>query len=145
MPITEHAQNLATLRGGTVNLRKLMMEHQLQDQFRIAAVVFLAPAGAPTNLGRVAEPDLVPQFFQQLFEPGGITTGLEAHDYRTAQLFIELTYRFLVVVLELVASELSGFSFQTANCLLTCMKVDAAIYNVSHSGCLLSVSCQPSV
>ncbi|MDQ1727898.1 MAG: hypothetical protein QOD33_23 [Pyrinomonadaceae bacterium] len=30
---------------------------------------------APSDLGRVAEPDFVTEIFQQLFEPGAVTTG----------------------------------------------------------------------
>src|SRR5687768_18383876 len=112
MPVSEHAQNLATLRAGAVNPRKLIVAQQLQDQFRIAPVVLLPSPGAPPNLGRVPEPNLVPEFVLQLFEPGRISAGLEAHDSRTGPLGLELTERFLELVLSVMASKLYGFCFE---------------------------------
>lgn len=51
------------------------MQQQVQDQFRVSAIVLLPPAGPAPNLSRVTQPDFVTECFEQLFEPGAITTG----------------------------------------------------------------------
>jgi hypothetical protein len=40
------------------------MEHEVQNQFRIASIVFLTPAGPAPNFRGVPEPDFATQFFQ---------------------------------------------------------------------------------
>ena len=40
---------------------------------------FFDLAGSPPNLGSIAEPDFMTEFFQQLLEPGTVTTGFQSH------------------------------------------------------------------
>jgi hypothetical protein len=40
------------------------MKHEVQNQFRVTPIVFLAPARATPNFRGVPEPDFATQFFQ---------------------------------------------------------------------------------
>src|SRR5438477_4752305 len=48
--VTQHAQNLAALERWSMQPRKLIMDQQLQNQFRVAPIVLLPPARATPNL-----------------------------------------------------------------------------------------------
>src|SRR5437660_2868013 len=126
--VTQHAQNLAALERRSVQPRKLIMDQQIQNQFRVASIVLLSPTRAAPNLGRVAQPDFVAKFFEQLFEPGAVTTGLQPDDDAPHELRVEGAYFVLVLMFEFVRDELTTFSCQITDRLLSCMKVNADIY-----------------
>src|SRR3989441_1699769 len=126
--VTQHAQNLAALERRSMQTRKLIMKQQLQNQFRVAPIVLLTPARAASNLGRVAQPDFVAEVFEQLFEPGAVTAGFQPDDHAPHELRVEGAYFVLVLMFEFVRDELTSFSCQITDRLLSCMKVNADIY-----------------
>src|SRR5437764_1687949 len=107
---------------------KFIMDQQIQNQFRVAPIVLLPPARPTPNLDRVAQPDFVAKFFEQLFEPGAVTTGLQPDDDAPHELRVEGAYFVLVLMFEFVRDELTTFSCQITDRLLSCMKVNADIY-----------------
>src|SRR2546425_548072 len=126
--VTQHAQNLATLERRSMQPRKFIVNQQLQNQFRVAPIVLLPPARPAPNLGRVAQPDFVPQRFEQLFEPGAVTTGFQPDDHAPHELRVEGAYFVFILMFEFVRDELTSFSCQITDRLLSCMKVNADIY-----------------
>ena len=67
----------------------------------LAGCAFAAPARASSDLHRITEPHLAAEFFQQSFEPGAVTTGLETNGHGNLELLIKSSQLFLVLVLEL--------------------------------------------
>jgi hypothetical protein len=49
---------------------KLIVEQQIQNEFRVAPIVLLPPTSPTTDLGGMTEPDFATQFLEQAFEPG---------------------------------------------------------------------------
>src|SRR5712692_9787094 len=119
--------------------RKLIMEHQMQNEFGVAPIVLLPPTSPAADLGGMAEPDFIAQFLEQSFEPGAVTTCFQADDYRTAELGVESPHLLFVLVLQFTGDEFASFSFQITDRLLACMKVNADIYCV-HSASFQSPS-----
>src|ERR1700730_8213994 len=111
---------------------KLIMEHQIQNEFGVAPIVLLPPTSPAADLGGMAEPDFATQFLEQSFEPGAVTTSFQAHDHAPLELCIESSHLLFVLVLQLIKDEFASFSFQITDGLLSCMKVNADIYCV-HS------------
>src|SRR6185503_2858994 len=105
------------------------VEHQLQNEFRIAAIVLMSPARATTNLRGITQPDFATEFFQQSFEPGTITAGFEPNDHLASKLRIESAYFCFALVFKFVEDKLSALRCQITNRLLSCMKVNADIYS----------------
>src|ERR1700681_2492003 len=87
----------------------------------------------------MTEPDFATHFLEQSFEPGAVTTGLQAHDHVPAELGVESPHLVFVLVLQLTGDDFASFSFQITDRLLPCMKVNADIY------CLHSASSQSPV
>src|SRR5437016_2760857 len=112
--------------------RKFIMDQQIQNQFRVAPIVLLPPARPTPNLGRVAQPDFVAQSFEQLFEPGAVTTGFQPDDHAPTELRVEGAYFVFILMFEFARDELTSFSCQITDRLFSCMKVNADIYCV-HS------------
>src|SRR6185436_10495153 len=118
---------------------KLIVEHQLQNEFGVAPIVLLPPTSPAADLGGMSQPDFATQFLEQSFEPGAVTTGFEADDYRPAKLRVESLHLLFVLVLQFTGDEFASFSFQITDRLLSCMKVNADIYCV-HSASFQSPS-----
>src|SRR6266446_4739693 len=112
--------------------RKLIMEHQLQNEFGVAPIVLLPPTSPAADLGGMAEPDFASQFLEHSFEPGAVTTSFQADDYLPAELGVKSPDHLFVLVLQFTGDEFASFSFQITDRLLPCMKVNADIYCV-HS------------
>src|SRR5436190_16567034 len=136
LPVAQHPQHFATLHCRPMQTGKLIMEHQLQNEFGVAPIVLLPPTSPAADLGGMTEPDFATQFLEHSFEPGAVTTRFQADDYRTAELGIESTHLLFVLMLQYTGDEFASFSFQITDRLLSCMKVNADIY------CLHSASFQ---
>src|SRR5712691_9039853 len=119
--------------------RKLIMEHQIQNEFGVAPIVLLPPTSPAADLGGGAQLDFATQFLEQSFEPGAVSTSFQADDYPAAELSIESSHLLFVLVLQFTGDEFASFSFQITDRLLSCMKVNADIY------CLHSASFQSHV
>jgi hypothetical protein len=74
----------------------------------------------------------VTEVFQQLFEPGAVTTGFYADDHALTELLVKSAYFVFVLMFEVVGRYHSLVSFQRTDSLLSCMKVNADIY-CAHS------------
>src|SRR5438034_11794001 len=99
------------------------MEHQIQNEFGVAPIVLLPPTSPAADLGGMPEPDFATQLLEQSFEPGTVTTCFQADDYLPAELGVESSHLFFVLVLQLMKDEFASFSFQITDHSLTCMKV----------------------
>src|SRR5258706_7072842 len=119
--------------------RKLIVEHEIQNEFGVAPIVLLPPAGPAADLGGMPEPDFATQLLEQSFEPGAVTTCFQADDYLPAELGVESAHLLFVLVLHFTGDEFASFSFQITDRLLSCMKVNADIYCV-HSASFQSPS-----
>src|SRR5712691_5454065 len=76
----------------------------------------------------MAEPDFATEFFEHSFEPRAVAAGLQTDDHSAAELCIKHSHLVFVLVLEFVGDDLSTFSCQITDRLLSCMKVNADIY-----------------
>src|SRR5207237_10786465 len=92
--------------------RKLIMEHQIQNEFGVAPIVLLPPTSPAADLGGMSKPDFTTQLLEHSFEPGTISTGFQAHDYLPAKLGVESSHLLFVLVLQLTKDEFTSFSFQ---------------------------------
>src|SRR5712691_8533261 len=119
--------------------RKLIVEHQIQNEFGVAPIVLLPPTSPTADLGGMPEPDFATQFLEQSFEPGAVTTSFQADDHLPVELGVEGPHRMFVQVLQFTGDEFASFSFQITDRLLSCMKVNADIYCV-HSASFQSPS-----
>src|SRR4029077_4493544 len=122
LPVTQHAQDFSTLHGRPVEPRKLIVEHEIQNEFGVAPIVLLPPTSPAADLGGMAQPDFATQFLEHSFEPGAVTTCFQADDYRPAELGVETTHLLFVLVLQFTGDEFASFSFQITDRLLSCMK-----------------------
>src|SRR5256885_3787112 len=111
LSVTQHAQHFATLPGPSMQTGKLIVEHQIQNEFGVAPIVLLPPTSPTADLGGMSEPDFATQFLEHSFEPGAVTTSFQANDYRTAELGVESSHHFFVLVLQLMKDEFASFSF----------------------------------
>src|SRR5205823_6157505 len=118
---------------------KLIVEHQIQNEFGVAPIVLLPPASPAADLGSMPEPDFATQLLEQSFEPGAVTTSFQADDYLPVELGVESPHLLFILVLQFTADEFASFSFQITDRLLPCMKVNADIYYV-HSASFQSPS-----
>src|SRR6266566_6568903 len=141
LPVTQHPQHFATLHCRPMQTGKLIVEHQIQNEFGVAPIVLLPPTSPAADLGGVTQPDFATQLLEYSFEPGTVTTGFQADDYPTAELGVEGPHHLLVLVLQLTKDEFTSFSFQITDRLLSCMKVNADIYCV-HSASFQSHDCE---
>src|SRR5205814_3202271 len=91
LSVAQHAQHFATLHCRPMQTGKLIMEHQLQNEFGVAPIVLLPPTSPAADLGGMTQPDFATQLLEQSFEPGAVTTGFQADDYWSAELGIEST------------------------------------------------------
>src|SRR6266852_5194011 len=132
LPVTQHAQYFATLHCRPMQTRKLMMEHQIQNEFGVAPIVLLPPTSPAADLGGMTQPDFATQSLEHSFEPGTVTTCFQADDYPAAKLGVKSLDHLFVLVLQFTGDEFASFSFQITDRLLSGMKVNADIYCV-HS------------
>src|SRR6185295_2202415 len=128
LSVTEHAQHFTTRYGWSMQTRKLLVGHQLPNEFGVAPIILLPPTSATPDLGGMTEPDFVTEFLEQGFKPGAVTAGLQAHDHLTLELLVESTHLLFVLVPQCGNDEFASFSFQITDGLLPCMKVNADIY-----------------
>src|SRR5229473_6242564 len=136
LSIAQHAQHFPTLYRPSMQTRKLIVEHQIQNEFGVAPIVLLPPTSPAADLGGMTQPDFATQSLEHSFEPGTVTTCFQADDYLPAKLGVESSHHFFVLVLQFTSDEFASFSFQITDGLLPCMKVNADIY------CLHSASFQ---
>jgi hypothetical protein len=61
------------------DLRKSILQQQLQDQSRILAIRLLLAYALGADLGRVADPQLNLQLGQQSFKPARMPAGFHSH------------------------------------------------------------------
>src|SRR5258708_6351077 len=139
LPVAQHPQYFATLHCRPMQTGKLIVKHELQNEFGVAPIVLLPPTSPAADLGGMPQPDFATQLFEQSFEPGTVTTCFQADDYLPAKLGVESPHHFFVLVLQFTGDEFASFSFQITDRLLTCMKVNADIYCV-HSASFQSPS-----
>src|SRR5205807_9703097 len=99
LPVTQHAQYFATLHCRPMQTRKLIMEHQIQNEFGVAPIVLLPPTSPAADLGGMPEPDFASQSLEHSFEPGTVTTGFQTDDYGSRELCIESSHLLFVLVL----------------------------------------------
>jgi hypothetical protein len=88
---------------------------QLKDEVGVAVVILLPP-GQPSDLCRIADEYLVTQVVEQLFEPAGVATRLQADDHVPAELGVEGANVILLVV-EILLMQLPVGCVQEADCL----------------------------
>ena len=79
------------------DLRKVILQHQLQNVLRILAIRLLLPPPPGTDLGRVADPQIKLQLGCETLEPASVPTGLHADAYGLAR-----TRESTVILLRLV-------------------------------------------
>src|ERR1044072_6929606 len=99
LPVAQHAQHFATGEGWSMQPGKLIVDHQIPNEFGIAAVVLLAPTRAPSNLRGMTDPDFMAELLEHDFEPGAVTTGFETHDHWSLELLVESPNLLFVLML----------------------------------------------
>src|SRR6266496_1070499 len=132
LPIAQHAQYFATLHCRSMQTGKLIMEHQIQNEFGVAPIVLLPPTSPAADLGGMTEPDFTTLFLEQSFEPRTVATSFQTHDHLPPELGVESAHLLFVLMLQFTDDEFASFSFQITDGLLACMKVNADIYCI-HS------------
>jgi len=53
LPVTQHSQYFPTLNRRSMQTRKLIIKHQIQNEFSVAPIVLLPPTSAAPDLGRM--------------------------------------------------------------------------------------------
>jgi hypothetical protein len=103
--------------------------YQLLSQSGCAPIVLLSPPRHPSDLGRMAHPNLTAQLFEHLLEPGRTPTALKAHNHLALapQPSIEATHIILLVA-QFYLLYFSVFSCQITYGLFASMKVHSAVY-----------------
>src|SRR5882757_4197561 len=91
---------------------KLIVEHEIQNEFGVAPIVLLPPTSPAADLGGMSEPDFATQLLEQSFEPGAVTTSFQADDNLPVELGVEGPHLLFVLVLQLSGDEFASFSFQ---------------------------------
>src|SRR5437870_12882855 len=112
---------ISTLHRRSMQTGKLIMEHQIPNEFGVAPIVLLPPTSSTADLGGMPQPNLATQFLEQSFEPGAVNTGFQPDDYGTEELSIETSHLWLVLVFQLMKDEFDSFSFQLTDGLLAGM------------------------
>src|SRR5437899_5661217 len=82
MPVPQQLPQIAVLPAGHPDLRKVIFQHESQDQLRVLAIRLLLAHSPGPNLGRVANPQLKPQLGHQTLEPAGVPARLHADAHR---------------------------------------------------------------
>src|ERR1044072_8146288 len=112
--------------------REFIVDHEVQNEFCITAIVLLPPTSAAPNFGGIAQPHFAVQLLQHGFEPRTVATCFETDNNVSCECGVETADLVFVLVFQFACDEFASFSFQIANGLLSCMKVNADIYCV-HS------------
>src|SRR5882724_3399325 len=99
LPVTQHAQYFATLHCRSMQTGKLIVEHQIPNEFGIAPITLLPPTSTAPNFRGIAEPHFATELLEHCFEPGAVTTGFQADDHLTLELFVESSQPLFVLVL----------------------------------------------
>src|SRR6185369_2227788 len=112
--------------------RKLIVDHQIPNEFGITPIALLPPACPTPNFRGIAKPHFATESLEQGFEPETVTTGFQTNDDLSLELLVESAHLLFVLVLQLSNDEFASFSFQITDRLLPGMKVNADVY-CAHS------------
>jgi hypothetical protein len=97
MPMPQQLPQIPVLPVRHPDLRKVILQHQLQNVLRILAIRLLLPPPPGTDLGLVADPQLKLQLGYEKLEPACVSTGLHADAHCLAR-----TRESTVILLRLV-------------------------------------------
>src|ERR1700690_3967862 len=78
MPMPQQLPQIPVLPVRHPDLRKVILQHQLQNMLRILAIRLLLPPPLRADLGRVADPQLKLQLGYETFEPACVPARLHA-------------------------------------------------------------------
>ena len=105
--------------------RKVIFEHQFQNQLRILAIRFLLAYSPPTDLGCVSDPPLKLQFGEPSFKPPCLPTRFHPNlylDFLCREITVEL-FCFLTV-LQSALLQFSSFAIHKSNLLEARMLIE---------------------
>ncbi len=95
--VHEQLAQIAGLAVGHPDAREPFFFQQLQQQLGVAPVGLLLARRSLADAGRVADPQLVAELFEQLLEPQAVPARLQAHSHRVRQGGIEPPHLIAVV------------------------------------------------
>jgi hypothetical protein len=107
---------------GHGDARKSIHHQQVQQVLRISGVRLLPPHGASPNLGRIAQPQLVPEFGHHAPEPLRVTAGLDADQRRLRQVGVKRS-GLSVLMFQPARHDLARFLLQHRNHLVARMQI----------------------
>jgi hypothetical protein len=97
VPVPQQLSQIAILPVRHPDLRKVIFQHQSQNQLRILAIRFLFAYSLAPDLSSVADPQLEMQLRQQPLKPARMPTGFHPHAR-----FQSLSRQFAVKLLRLL-------------------------------------------
>src|SRR5882724_6217622 len=124
MPVPQQLPQIAVLPAGHPDLRKVILQHQLQNMLRVLAIRLLLPPPLRTDRGRVANPQLKLQLGHEALEPACVPAGLhaDAHGFaRTRESTVKLLR--LVGMYEPFLLDLSGRGVEQSDLLKLGMEI----------------------
>jgi hypothetical protein len=130
VPVPQQLSQIPVLPSRYPNLRKPILDQQLQNMLCILAIRLLLAYPSGSDLGGVANPELERQLRQQSLEPARMPAGFHTHAHLHSlgrQIAVELL-RFLAV-LRSSLSTISSFGIYKRN-LLEARVVIASLYLV---------------
>src|ERR1022692_2950419 len=129
MPMPQQLPQIPVLPARHPDLRKVILQHQLQNMLRILAIRLLLPSPLRADLGRVADPQIKLQLSHESFEPASVPTGFhaDAHCFARSRERTVILLR-LVGLCEPFFLDLSGRSVEQSDLL----KLGMEIYSYNH-------------
>src|ERR1700689_3798868 len=124
MPMPQQLPQIPVLPVRHPDLRKVILQHQLQNMLRILAIRLLLPYPLRANRGRVADPQLKLQLGHESFEPACVPTGLHANAHgfiRTRESAVKLLR--LTGMCETFLLDLSGRGIEQSDLLKLGMEI----------------------
>src|SRR2546428_7460999 len=85
VPVPQQLPQIPVLPAWYPNLRKVILQHESQNQLCILSIGLLFAHSFALDLGRVANPQLELQLGQQSFEPACMPTGFHSNTHLLAR------------------------------------------------------------
>ena len=91
----EQLPQIPVLPARHPDLRKVILQHQLQDELGILPIGLLFTYPLGSDPGCISDPQLDLQFTQQPLEPASVPTGLHTHSHLNVHLTHQLAVKAL--------------------------------------------------
>jgi hypothetical protein len=98
MPVPQQLPQIPVLPGRHPDLRKVIFQHEFQNQLRVLPICLLLSHSSGSDFCRISDPQLEVQLREQSFKPARLSTGFHPHTHLLSRELAIKLFRFLAVL-----------------------------------------------